>query len=139
LLEVQPRSRRDLARRLAERGHARADIEDALSRLEAVGVLDDRVYAEGFIRRRLRLRPRGRALLRRELKVRGVEGPVADQVLDAFSSELDEVALARAVLARRSSRWSKLTPAQRRRRAVGTLRRLGFAPAAIVEVIRSVS
>lgn len=137
LLAAQPRTRHHLAKRLVERGHSLAAVEAALSRLEAVGLVNDSLYAEGFIRRRLRLRPRPRVLLRRELRLRGVPGPTIESALDAFGADLDDVKLARAVLDRRRSRWTKLEPEVRRRRAVETLRRLGFSSSAIALVLRS--
>jgi regulatory protein len=137
LLGRQPRTRRDLARRLAGRGHPGAAIEAALLRLEAVGLINDGLYAEGFIRRRLRLRPRAPALLRRELRSRGVPEAAIETAFSTFAGELDEAALAREVLRRQGYRWAKLEPEVARRRAVGTLRRLGFSSASITEAIRS--
>jgi regulatory protein len=135
LLAAQPGTRAGLAVKLARRGFSRELIHVLLDRLEAVGLVDDRVYAEGFVRRRLRIRPRGFALMRRELALKGVSAAVADEVLQAAAQATDEATLARSALARREYRLAKLSPDVARRRAIAILRRLGFSPAAIAEAL----
>ena len=135
MLAAEPSTRAVLAAKLARRGFPRAHIAALLDRLAAVGLVDDRAYAEGFVRRRLRIRPRGFALLRRELARRGVPAAVADEVLAAAARATDEVTLARAALARRAYRLDRLSPEAARRRAIGILRRLGFSAAAIAAAL----
>jgi regulatory protein len=131
MLAAEPSTRAVLALKLARRGFPRAHIAALLDRLVAVGLVDDRAYAEGFVRRRLRIRPRGFALLRRELLRKGVPAAVVDEVLAAAASATDEVTLARTALARRAYRLDRLSPDVARQRAIGILRRLGFSAAAI--------
>jgi regulatory protein len=131
------RTRRDLAKRLAGRGYPAAVIEQVLSRLTALGLVNDGLYAEGFIRRRLRLRPRSPAMLRLELRSRGVAETAIETAMEAFAGELDEVALARDALRRQAYRWAKLDPEAARRRAIGVLRRLAFSAAVILEAVQS--
>lgn len=135
LLAAQPCTRAGLVTKLARRGFSRELIDALLDRLEAVGLVDDRAYAEGFVRRRLRIRPRGFALLRRELELKGVSAPVAASVLQAAAQATDEATLARAALGRREYRLAKLDPDVARRRAIAILRRLGFSPAAIAQAL----
>ncbi len=135
LLAAQPSTRAGLARRLEARGIAPGMSSPVLDRLEAVGLLDDRAFAEGYLRRRLRLRPRGFALARRELIMRGVAPAMADDALRAVASTSDEVQLARAALRQREYRLARLEPAVARRRAIALLRRLGFSAAAIAAVL----
>lgn len=137
LLDAQPRTRRDLARRLRDRGHPQEAIEGALDRLEAAGVVDDRAFADGFVRRRLRLRPRGWSLIRRELRARGVPEDVVASVLGRFAAETDEHELAREALRRQAYRLAKLDPGVARRRAIASLRRLGFSSRAILAAVDS--
>jgi regulatory protein len=135
LLAAEPSTRAGLHAKLARRGFSRELIAPLLDRLEAVGLVDDRAYAEGFVRRRLRIRPRGFALLRRELARKGVSVAVTDEVLRAAAATTDEVTLARAALARRDYRLAKLSPDAARRRSIGILRRLGFSAAAIAAAL----
>jgi regulatory protein len=137
LLDAQPRTRRNLARRLSDRGYPEEAIEGALDRLVAVGLVDDRAYAEGFIRRRLRLKPRGWLLLKRELLDRGVPEEVTASALAEFAARIDESDLARDVLRRRTYRLRTLSPDVARRRAIASLRRLGFCSSAIIAAVDS--
>ena len=131
MIELQLRPRRELARRLAARGFPPPAVAEALDRLEAVGLVDDRVYAEGFLRRRVRLRPRGTLLLEQELVRRGIDRPVVARALAEVLAGRDELALAQAALAKRAAGWQRLEPAVARRRAAAALRRLGF-PAGVI-------
>jgi regulatory protein len=135
LLEVQLRPRRELGRRLAARGFPASVIETVLDRLSAVGLVDDRVYAEGFVRRRLRLRPCGRLRLTAELRARGIPEPIAAAAIREATGAGDELELARAALAARAGRWARLDPEVARRRAAAALKRLGFPVAVITAVL----
>ncbi len=135
LLEVQLRPRRELGRRLAARGFPAPVVETVLDRLAAIGLVDDRVYAEGFVRRRLRLRPCGERRLAAELRARGIPEPIAAAAIREATGPGDELERARAALAARTGRWAKLEPEVARRRAAAALRRLGFPAAVIIAVL----
>jgi regulatory protein len=135
LLAAQPSTRAGLLIRLSRRGFSRELIAALLNRLEAVGLVDDRAYAEGYVRRRIRIRPRSFALLRLELARKGVSAPVVDEVLQEAARATDEATLARAALARREYRLERLSPDVARRRAIAILRRLGFSAATIAAVL----
>jgi regulatory protein len=141
LLAHRARSAVELGRRLERKDVRPAVLEATMGWLEDRGYLDDGAFAEAFVRDRLRLRPRGRAGLIRELRLKGVPDDVAaaatDRVLAAES--VDEVELAReaaSAWARRNA--SVVRSAQRphertsaRRRLYGHLARRGFGPDAI--------
>jgi regulatory protein len=127
LLERRIRTRSDLAKRLRGRGFRSHVIDSVLDRLSEVGLVDDRAYAEAFLRDRLRFRPRSRRMLRVELLQRGVGEADIEAAFESLADELDEVRLAGDLLARRAARWSRLEPAERRRRAEGLLQRNGFS------------
>ena len=63
-------------RRLADAGYRPELIDGAIARLLAIGLLDDELFARGWIESRDRARPRGEMALRRELGLRGVDVPV---------------------------------------------------------------
>src|SRR6056297_3649252 len=95
---------------LARRAHARRGLRDMLYRkefpgrvigqvldhLEEIGLVDDRAFAESYIRDRVRLKPRGRRALRAELAKKGVRDD-ADPAIDAVfdDEEVDDRSLAR--------------------------------------------
>ncbi len=135
LLAAQPRTCVGLDRKLTARGFPANVRAAVIERLVEVGLLDDRAYAEGYVRRRFRLGPRGFALMRRELTTRGVAGEVVDEVLREVAATTDEATLARDALRRREYRWAKLSPEVARRRSIAALRRLGFSSSAIAAAL----
>lgn len=128
-LSWRPRSRRELARHLRDRGHPGPAAEAALRRCEELGYVDDRAFALAFVRDRIRLRPRGRARLRAELSARGVEPADAEAAVDAAlaESELSEGDLLTRVAERRARSLASLDREAARRRLASYLLRRGFA------------
>ncbi len=78
MLARHPRTRRDLADRLLQRGFAGPAVESVVHRLAEVGLVNDAQYAERYVESRA-ARPRGRRLLARELRLRGVDAELADE------------------------------------------------------------
>lgn len=85
LLGGRAHSRVELSRKLGRRGYSADETEAALGRLAELGYLDDRVFAEGLVRRRGALR--GPLALSAELAARGVDRAVADGALGGFDAE----------------------------------------------------
>jgi regulatory protein len=139
LLAQRARSEAELRQRLTRKGIAPAVVDRTLAWLDERGYLDDRAFAEAFVRDRLRLRPRGRVGLIQELRRKGVDGDTAEAAADAVmtAEAVDDVALAleaarawarkNAPLVRDAGR--DMEQRQRaRRRLYGHLARRGFAP-----------
>lgn len=125
LLAQRPHFRRELAAKLARRGHAAAEVEAALDRLQAQGYLDDLAAARGLLAGRLQ-RGEGRLRLRAELERRGA----APEAIESALAELPEDELPAARLA--AGRWRGSTRAALARH----LERKGFSPRAIFAVLR---
>jgi len=86
----------ELRQRLRERGAAAADIEAALEYVQERGFQDDARAAESYIRQRLAYAPRGRALLKQELKERGISSGLAAALLEEhYPPELERELLQR--------------------------------------------
>ena len=84
-LLATPKTRRELERRLGERGCPRGTIDELLDRYEQSGLIDDRAYAVLYIDSK---RDFGLLRLRDELRVRGVDRDLIEEVLD--EAEIDE-------------------------------------------------
>ncbi|MFZ5623508.1 MAG: RecX family transcriptional regulator [Gemmatimonadota bacterium] len=137
----RPFARRDLARRLRQKGHEEAPVALALARAERLGLIDDQAFAERYVLTRS-ARGRGPARLRRELLAMGVEARLVDAALAATAAEGDP---ARQVVARLAARRARqlagLPLPDRRRRLRAFLARRGFtgetARAVVDEVLRA--
>ncbi|HXG77081.1 MAG TPA: RecX family transcriptional regulator [Gaiellaceae bacterium] len=92
-------SRRELDRRLAERGFAEEERGAALETLERTGLVDDARFAEARARA-LAGRGAGDALVRHELARAGVPADMLEQALAALEPEEERV---RRIVARRGA------------------------------------
>ncbi|MFQ6033771.1 MAG: regulatory protein RecX, partial [Candidatus Bipolaricaulia bacterium] len=92
LLRYRPRSRAEAESRLRKRGYSDELIREILTWAEDMGMIDDEAFAKLWIADRLERRPRGRALLRRELREKGVSPGLIERALDRAG--MDEEALA---------------------------------------------
>jgi len=132
LLSYRPRSRAEIAERLSRKGHDPAAVEVALGRLGGVGLVDDREFARYWVENRAQFNPRGKAILRRELRQKGVDEAIIEDVL----SDYDEEKAASRVAAAAIRRLRGLDAAVFRRKLGDLLRRRGF-PYDIIEPLVS--
>lgn len=146
LLEARPRSVAETRRRLTGAGYRTDLVEAAIGRLADLGYLDDGAFARAWVESRDRARPRGETALRRELRLKGVDGPVIDAVLEerrtpdgAATADPDADAADRLVQ-RHARALARVTdPRRRRQRVYALLARNGFDPATAAEVARRVA
>ncbi|MBU1702372.1 MAG: recombination regulator RecX [Candidatus Eisenbacteria bacterium] len=106
LLKVRERCRKELERRLKQKGHANERIEDLLNIYEARGWINDERFATFFVRDRIRLRPKSYRMIDRELSARGVALEIRQRVLSEFQAEFPEEEMARSQALRR---WRSLS------------------------------
>lgn len=137
VLASAPRTRADLAGRLAARDYPMTIITEVLDRLEEVRLLDDASYAQMFAASRHEARGLAGRAIRSELRRKGV----SDEAIDAALAEVDEVAeeaRALALVRRKAGATRGLDEATRTRRLVGMLGRKGYPPGLAYRVVRTV-
>ena len=137
-LEARPRSTAEVRRRLLMRGYRADLVEGCLERLLDLGILDDEAFARTWVESRDRARPRGERALRSELRTKGIDRLVVDDVLEARTEEQPaaDAEAARRVLERHASALARVTdPRARRQRAYALLARSGFDSETAVEAI----
>ena len=126
-------------RKFAARGICELDANAALVRLQREGWLDDRRYGERFAESAL---SNGRfygARLRQEMRRRGFEADLVDDVLGALRDNHDEGAEIRVIVNRRYPDFSFSAATDRdRRRIIGYLQRRGFGLSEILKVLKGV-
>jgi regulatory protein len=123
LLGYRPRSEQELRRRLRLKGMTVRAVEPAIQRLRRAGLLDDAAFARFYVESRQSASPRGRSLLRHELRTKGVE---PDVVL-AATSTLDEEEISYQAALRRARRLDPSDVAGFRRRMMSFLASRGFS------------
>lgn len=128
-LEARQRSAAEVRRRLLFRGYRPDLVDGVLTRLSELGIVDDAAFAEAWVESRDRARPRGERALRAELRKKGIDRQVVDDVLESRerSAPDADAAAARRVLERHARTLERITdPRERRNRAYALLARNGF-------------
>src|SRR5690606_26030989 len=120
ILSRGPRTEAELTRALF-RDFEPDEVEHAVARLRELRYLDDAAWAERYAGSS-RARERGRALLRAELRRRGVSAGAAEEALAGH----DDFNAALQAGRRRMPGLARLAPEARRRRLYDFLRRRGF-------------
>ena len=138
LIDHRMRTRRELSHKLASRGRSPEIIENVLDRLENAGLIDDARFARLWIDERLRTRPVGLALLRRELRQKGIDAEIVEAALEESASGEEETERAYEALLRQSRRYARLDRDAAHRRMVAFLGRRGFGQAVIYHVVHRV-
>ena len=119
-------STNEIRKKLKEQGYTDEIIDNVISMMEGYGYLNDKTFAEEWIRSRAHNNPKGKIVLKRELTQKGIEGDIIEE---AFSQSFDESQQSEIALdmARRQSRsYRNDDPISARRKLQGYLIRRGF-------------
>jgi regulatory protein len=131
LLAVRPRSRRELERRLLTARFESEEIQDVLTRLERVGLVDDEAFARQYAEHRFGTRKEGSRGVEQGLRAAGIAPALAARVAEGTPDDDEERA---AELARsRASRLRGIAPQKAFARLSSLLMRRGYSP----EIARS--
>jgi regulatory protein len=130
-LAYRPRSSAEVSRYLKEKGVPLEVSEEVLQRLSAARLLDDVAFARYWVENRETFKPRGRRLLRQELRQKGV----GDELIAEALSEVDEEESAYQAALKQASKYTRLDDGLFRQRMHNFLRRRGFTYEVIRETI----
>ncbi len=139
ILAARPRARRDLLRRLTERGHEPSLVERAVARLESAGVVDDDEFARHFVRVRA---PRGYgpSRLLTDLLARGVDRRVSERAVAEVSHAegTDSETMARSLAEKRARQLGSLATKRKQQRLLAYLARRGYRGRAVREMVAEI-
>lgn len=121
-LRYRPRSRAEVERYLKRKRFRDEIVTWVMTRLQEAGYLDDEAFARFWVENRQHFRPRSRRALSIELRQKGVERDIVQQVV----GEQDDEAVAWQAVEARLSRWSRLSREQLQRKLSDFLTRRGF-------------
>ncbi|MCS7282210.1 MAG: RecX family transcriptional regulator [Anaerolineae bacterium] len=133
LLSYRPRSEAELRSRLEEH-YDEAALGEALERLRRGGLLDDREFARYWVENRFQYNPRGKSVLRQELRQKGLEDEIIEEALANYDEE-QAASLAAQKLLRR---WKGAAPQLLRRRLTNALLRRGFPYSLVGPIVNQI-
>lgn len=125
-LTGRARSRREMERYLDECQYGEVEVMETVQRLMELNLVNDRAFAEEFIRTRLNTRPVSRNHLREQLLAHQVEEEAVVEALNAVLDQ-DEEENAKAVAEKYLRQLSDLPPEERRNRVVKRLLSRGYS------------
>ena len=135
LLEVGPRTRKELADALAKKGVPDEAAQEVLGRFAEVGIIDDTLFASMWVDSRHRGRGLAGRALSQELRRKGID----DETIRNAVAQLDpdeEAATARSLVRRKLAATRGLTAEARVRRLAGMLARKGYGPGLAFQIVR---
>ncbi|MEM0915497.1 MAG: regulatory protein RecX [Planctomycetota bacterium] len=129
-------SRRDLDRKLREKGHSAEARRAALDRLTELGVIDDAAYGAALAEEAVRRKGAGPRLVEQKLRAKGLDGGDARRLADEATGDAEaQRAAATAAAEKKLRSMGGLDAATRRRRLYGLLGRRGYTPDVIADVM----
>lgn len=134
-LTMAPRSRRQLADKLRQKGCDDEVAARVLDRLEEVGLIDDEAYAAMLVRSQQAGRGLARRALQQELRRKGIDDETVTASLEEIDDE-DERERARALVAKKLRSMHGLDATVQTRRLAGMLARKGYPSSLAFAVIR---
>ena len=109
--------------------------QTVLDRLTEVGLIDDRAYAQVWVRSRHTSQKLAGRALARELAAKGVDPELTEEALGSLSPESEEAA-ATALVRSKLSSLRRADTRTRERRLAAVLGRKGYSPDVIYTVVR---
>lgn len=140
-LTAAPKSRLQLARKLAERNIPEHVAEAVLDKFQEVRLINDAEFADMWVRSRAQSRKLAKGALRRELAEKGIDQETAASALEQLT-DADEEAAARALVERKLRPGTDLSgPGERDkavRRVASMLARKGYQPSQAFRIVNDV-
>jgi len=136
MLEARARGVAELRRLLIRKGEPAAEVDAAIARLVASGLLDDANYARQLTRSKALGAGMSRRRISQELAKRGVAREISDDAIESVfeDEEIDEAASIERVARKKLRMLAKLDEATQRRRLYAFLARRGYESDAILAV-----
>jgi regulatory protein len=134
-LSYRPRSLAEVRQHLIRRNTSGPLLEETLSRLQNAGLINDEAFARTWVENRNTFHPRGKAVLRMELRNKGLSDKIVQTVLD---SQVDEEAMAFVAARKYARRLTSLERSEFRHKLGGYLARRGFAYTTLAPVVSEV-
>lgn len=136
LLRFRPRSIKEMARRLKQKGHRSFIIARVIDELEDKKLLDDRIFAKLWIGDRITLKPSGKSLLVRELKSKGVSDTVIEEAFASFDGDYDEYETAFLLARKKAALLKGIDEEKAKKRMLDFLSRRGFSYDTIWKILK---
>lgn len=134
LLKFRQRSERELALRLRTKKFDEPVIKETLYFLKTRGFIDDAAFAKEWAESRLK-RPLGRARIKQELQIKGIDKNIIDATLEKISQGYSEKTVVEELAKTRFAKLIGIEPQKAKRRIFAYLLRRGFSSDSVSDAI----
>lgn len=129
---LRPRSEKELRDWLKRKKIHESMHKDLFNRLKRLDLVDDKGFAEWWVGQRHEFKPRGVRALAQELRMKGIDREIVEQVL--MDTPINEEKIARELLDKKAYKWKSLPKREAQQKMGQFLARKGFG----WEIIRKV-
>lgn len=137
-MRFRPRSIKEMAQRLKQKGHRGFIIARVIDELEDKKLLDDRIFAKLWIGDRITLKPSGKSLLVRELKSKGVSDAVIEEAFERLGGTYDEYEIVSPLARKKAALLKGIDEEKAKKRLLDFLSRRGFSYNTIWRVLKEI-
>jgi regulatory protein len=124
LLDYKERTRKELERRLLQKGYPEDVVALVIEKLENIGLVNDERFASDWVASRVERRPTGKSRMAWDLRLKGIAPEIVEEAIDQVDEEKElEMALE---LARKKVGGEGPQGPDERRKLIGFLQRRGF-------------
>jgi regulatory protein len=131
---LRPRSKREVETWLKKYKVHESMHDELFSKLKRLELLNDTEFAKWWVEQRTAFRPRGKRALIAELRQKGIDRYVIDDVLSM--ADIDEKKMAKELLEKRKYRWERLDKLEARKKKSDFLARKGFGWEIIKQLVK---
>ncbi|MFM2308803.1 MAG: hypothetical protein RLY87_924 [Chloroflexota bacterium] len=137
LLEVRPRSRRELTDRLRQKGFDATTISAVTQRLQEAGLVDDEAFATYLIEQRMRTASRGSGAIQRDLVKHGIPKDAITSLSQSHNIGATDADHALQYARKLAYRMRELDKTTYTRRLSGVLLRRGYPMSAVRAAVQT--
>jgi len=130
---LRPRSEKEINDWLKKHKVHKSLHKGLFNRLKRLELIDDRKFAQWWVEQRTTFRPRGKRALGFELRQKGIDRDLINQILS--EAKIDEQKIASQLLKKKKYKWEKLGKLKARKKMSEFLARKGFSWTVIKESI----
>lgn len=131
-LGYKMRTKKEVADKLSDSGYSEDICQRVLQSLEKYDYINDYIYCTKYIKETLKLRPKGKFLIKQELKLKGIDDETVNKAIDEM--EIDEFQIAKSILMKKYEDFAKMDNKELAK-VYGFLQRKGFSYSVIKEAV----
>lgn len=126
LIKIRMRSEKELIDKMTLKKYLASEIDETISKLKSAKLIDDKIFAEMWLRSQNITKPSGKKLLMLKMKRFGLAKDIVDQAFEAQEGEFDEATQAKRIIESKGRFFNKYTGRDRYEKMLALLLRRGF-------------